>query len=441
MPNTIEQNLQRLVTAKQNIANAITSKGGTVGANDGFEEFPTAIGTIPSDMNNGSFQDDVSFIDYDGTVVASYTKEEFLQLNELPSNPSHSGLTAQGWNWSLSDAKNYMSANTKLIIGQMYTTSDGKTRIYVSMPEGRVSPTLNLYLEANSEVDIDWGDNSTHSTITSTSADYKTETHNYSTYGDYIIQITVVSGSAKIEGSLPVGFFYGGYKSSFSPDRAYLNCVTEVNIGSNMTLGSVAFRYCGALKYVSIPSWVTSIGGYTFDGCSSLYSICFPSGLTSMGVSAFTGCNALSVISFPKGLSLLNELSFDACGSLLCVSIPDGLSTIGNFSFEGCVALSYVCVPEGVTALGESVFRSCASLSSITLPSTLTSIDDSCFKNTAFMEFIKFKSDVPPTVVNSNAFDGWDSSVTTIYCPTEYLQDYKSAQNYPDPSSFNYVGF
>lgn len=49
MPDhTIAENLTRLTTARTNIATAITGKGGTVATGAGFEDFPTAIGTIPT---------------------------------------------------------------------------------------------------------------------------------------------------------------------------------------------------------------------------------------------------------------------------------------------------------------------------------------------------------------------------------------------------------
>ena len=48
MPNTITDNLQRLVDAKTAIANAITAKGGTVTTGDGFEAFPADIVSIPT---------------------------------------------------------------------------------------------------------------------------------------------------------------------------------------------------------------------------------------------------------------------------------------------------------------------------------------------------------------------------------------------------------
>ena len=47
MPNTIADNLHRLKTSRTAIGNAITAKGGTVNAGDGFEEFAADINTIP----------------------------------------------------------------------------------------------------------------------------------------------------------------------------------------------------------------------------------------------------------------------------------------------------------------------------------------------------------------------------------------------------------
>ena len=53
--STLNENLTRLSTAKDNIATAIVNKGGTVGEYDGFEDFSTDISTIPtvSSEDNG----------------------------------------------------------------------------------------------------------------------------------------------------------------------------------------------------------------------------------------------------------------------------------------------------------------------------------------------------------------------------------------------------
>lgn len=114
----------------QGIANAIRSKNGS---SDTYtvSQMAQAITDIPS--GGGSDEKDVFFYDYDGTVLYSYKKSDFLALSSMPANPTHSGLTAQGWNWTLSDAKTYVTTYDKLNIGQMYITDDGDTRIYITL--------------------------------------------------------------------------------------------------------------------------------------------------------------------------------------------------------------------------------------------------------------------------------------------------------------------
>lgn len=66
MPNTIADNLVRLQTARTGIANAITTKGGTVSAGDGFEDFPADIATI---TNQYTAQDEGKVVS-NGALVA-----------------------------------------------------------------------------------------------------------------------------------------------------------------------------------------------------------------------------------------------------------------------------------------------------------------------------------------------------------------------------------
>ena len=103
MPNTIAQNLQRLVTAKDAISSAITAKGGTVNSGDGLEEFPADIATIPSGSPTplSPTRSGATIYDYDGSVIATYTPEEFATLTEYPAHPEHEFLTGDGYNWSL----------------------------------------------------------------------------------------------------------------------------------------------------------------------------------------------------------------------------------------------------------------------------------------------------------------------------------------------------
>ena len=69
--NTIADNLQRLIDAKADIADAITEMGGTVTAGDGYEEFPDDIRTIPTG-GESSFKANVNVTtEPNATVVAT----------------------------------------------------------------------------------------------------------------------------------------------------------------------------------------------------------------------------------------------------------------------------------------------------------------------------------------------------------------------------------
>ena len=56
------------------------------------------IKTYTSGSGSAKVRKDVNFYDYDGTIVESYTTAEFADISALPTNPTHTGLTAQGWN-------------------------------------------------------------------------------------------------------------------------------------------------------------------------------------------------------------------------------------------------------------------------------------------------------------------------------------------------------
>ena len=503
---TIADRLERMINAKEDIDTAVIEKGGIV--TKGLENSADDIMTIPNGGGSSSSHNDVNFYDYDGTIVQSYSADDFANLSELPANPTHEGLTAQGWNWSLANAKTYVASYGKLNIGQMYVTSDGKTRIYISLPEGRTSPILQLYLNDNSFLDIDWGDG-THSMFSAITADYKSERHEYSTSGDYVIAITVVSGGFVLQSSSTSisSILWDENNNTNSPDRAYNNAIKKIEIGDGVTsIGDCAFYYCHSLSSITIPETVTSIGNNAFQNCYSLSSItipetvtsigantfaycyslssitipetvtsindnafynchslssitipdsvtsifnkafayCYslssitiPDGVTSIGNNAFQNCYSLSSITIPDGVTSIGNNAFQFCSSLSSITIPDSVTSIGNSAFNSCYSLSSITIPDGVTTIGNSAFQNCYSLSSITIPDGVTSIGQQAFQNCSYMSYIKFESTTPPTVSNSNAWSGVSTS-TKILVPTGTLNTYKTAKNYPNPSTYTY---
>ena len=229
--HTIAENLARLTAARTAIGNAITAKGGTVITGDGFEEFPADIATIPS---GGGGADAVRFIDYDGSVVDSYTAAEFANLSSMPANPTHEGLTAQGWNWTLADAKAYVAKYGRLDIGQMYITDDSKTRIKIKLEDGRLSPVLGLGI--NGSVDVDWGDGTDHGTMTGSNVSTLVQLqHVYAAAGEYTIALTVTGSVGFLGDSTYRAAILrksGVTSATALESRVYQNAVQELYIGN-----------------------------------------------------------------------------------------------------------------------------------------------------------------------------------------------------------------
>lgn len=137
MPNTHEN----LTSLFEDIADAIRAKTG--GTEDIVADtFPTEIANIPSGGVTKP-ESGVIFIDYDGTLVDAWESTDVADKTALPDNPSHSGLAAQGWNWSLADIKSYINSYPKAIVnvGQMYETASGLTEIDVTITKKRVCPS------------------------------------------------------------------------------------------------------------------------------------------------------------------------------------------------------------------------------------------------------------------------------------------------------------
>ena len=419
MPNSIADNLTRLQTAKTAIGNAITTQGGTVNVGDGLEEFAADIATIPSGGGGASGGSDVIFYDYDGTIVTSYSVTDFANLSAMPANPTHAGLTAQGWNWTLSDAKTYVAAYGKLNIGQMYITSDGKTRLYNVISKDSSTFVLYLSLDEDTELDIDWGDGTEHTTWTYDPNDDSGKSHEYSDGGRYTISITVISGE--------FGFSSPGYE-----DYA----LKKVEIGNNVTtIGEYVFSYYQALSSITIPNSVTSIQSNAFQNCFALSSITIPNSVTTIGSAAFQTCQALSSITIPNSVTSIEDGTFSGCYALSSITIPSSVTSIENGVFDSCQALSSITIPSSVTSIGGEVFRNCQALSSVTIPNGVTTIGNDAFNYCYALSSITFESTTPPEL---DEYLGISTTACIIRVPQGTLSDYTSASNYPDPSQYIY---
>ena len=392
-----------------------------------------AVGTF-SESTEAPLKD-VNFFDYDGTCLYSYTASEFAELSALPDNPSHDGLTAQGWNWALADAKTYVSTYKQLIIGQMYTTSDGKTRFYIRLKKGRTSPVLGIAV--NGSVTVDWGHGSSTETITGSNNTTVIYTpHSYPDRdGDYVISVDVISGKFYANGAANGSYILGRQSATLLQNRIYLDAIYKVEIGSNFMFGSYSFVNCFNLETITIPSGISCGISGTFIGCQKLKFITISTGGYTIS-NLVASCYSLIGMSISKNITTIGG-PFNNCYNLLYVTLPTA-NEIGQNAFRYCYSIQSVRIPETVTSIGKEAFNACYSLASVTVPAAVATIAESAFQNCYGLGEIHFKSSTPPTVANSNA---WTNIPTDckIYVPTGKLSAYTGATNYPDSSTYTYV--
>lgn len=501
--STIAENLAALQQAKADIAEAITTKGGTVGSGDGFSDFATDIGTIPTggspsledktvplDMasgnqvvtatqgydglsrvtvakpatldpsnikdgvniggvvgtyapssatlvtktitQNGTYNassdnadgysqvtvnvsgggatgDDVIFIDYDGTVLHSYSKAAFLALSAMPANPSHTGMVAQGWNWTLAQAQAYVTSYDKLIIGQLYNTASGYTEYDIVLTQD-TGLTVGLYLKgedmmgnliAENET-IDWGDGTT-----SVESGGNYITHTYALAGTYTIKLRYLDSGIWAK-SQPIirNIRWGsrddqniGWEMNFG---TFAGCETLETISfpsRAIWITENAFQNCYSLKAVVLPQG-SNIGSYGFDSCRTLQYFSFGYGLQTIEGNAFICCYSLKyayvagvdvwgeafresgveAATIGKANATLGGAIFYNCQSLRNAKVYEITDTVHVYSlFEGCSSLSEIILPSGLTRIGSKFCKACFSLTKIQLPSSLTSIEYDAF--------------------------------------------------------------
>ena len=372
---------------------------------------------------------DVTFYDYDGTVVTSYSLEEAQSLTALPDGPTHEGLTFQGWNYTLEKVKAFTRS---MNVGATYTTIDGKTRIYITLGEGRTSPLLGCC--PNGTAIVDWGDGTTPDTLTgtSTSTIQYTPTHNYASPGNYVISLTV-NGTCGFLGSSTTNDYCYLLKYSTTKDarnRYYQNTITKIEFGDGVTsIGNNAFQYCYSLTSITIPDSVTSIGSKAFQGCYSLTSLIIPDGVTNIEQYAFSNCYSLTSLIIPNSVTSIGDYILQNCYSLTSLTIPDGVTSIGRYAFQNCFSLTSRTIPDGVTNVKQYAFYCCYSLTSLIIPDSVTSIIDSAFSNCYGMAEYHLKSATPPTLSSSNAFSSIQDDCI-IYVPQGSLNTYKTATNW-----------
>lgn len=429
---SVATELQRIIDAKADLKTAIEAKGVTVSSSALIDTYASLVDSIPSGGGTSVEEKLVNFIDYDGTIVASYTGVEAQALTALPNAPDHSTdtvpLTFDEWNWTLSEIKTYNTSypDGMIVVGANYHTTDGKIHLLyeiTSDTDGNgVQFTPGTHGGSYSGT-VDWGDNSPTESITSAAA----LNHIYQNIGIYhcVIDSTM--------DYMPIG----GFSSS---NRVFTSKLKRAWFPSTITtLSTYNFKDCYSLQSVSIAK-NTSLATACFQDCRALQGIVVPKRtINTISSESFFGCKSLRYISIPFNTDLGSSNAFRDCSALQNLTSNKSTSSqIGTRYFYGCSSLTKIDIPNEITFIADSSFADCWSLQTIIIPSSVTYIGSSAFSNCYSMYSVVLLSTTPPTLSSSNAFS--TSNQKKFYVPYSadhsVLDTYKTASNWSTYASY-----
>lgn len=370
---------------------------------------------------------DITFYDYDGTIVTSWSLSELANKTALPDLPTHDGLTCQGWNWTLAGLK---SKNSQINVGANYITDDGKTRIYIHLEEGRMSPMLGC--APNGTVTVDWGDGTAPDTLTgtSTSAVIFTPSHHYVAPGDYVIELTV-SGTCSFTGISSHSALLAYSETVSNLDIPYLFAIKKIEIGNSVTFGTLSFSSCGSLTEISLP--INSGMGY-FVNCYSLRAYVMAPSARFPQAAPFQNCSALKIFSIAEVSTgdSIGANAFRQCTALSDIKFPNEANLIYGTEFHSCRSLQNVCVrlDEAFPSIGASAFYGCYSLTSFKVLGPLEEIASQAFYQCVGCGCYDFSEcTAVPNLKNSNAFTSIPADCE-IRVPASLVSQWKAATNW-----------
>ena len=190
----------------------------------------------------------------------------------------------------------------------------------------------------------------------------------------------------------------------------------DLTSATNTTLADEAFKGCYALKSLSLPSELQTIGYMALADCKNLQSIHVPSSVTDIDDSAFENCRSVTSITFGDALQSAPQLRSTGSTS------NSQLRRIGNWGFYNCHNLQSLTIPEGVEEIGTAAFYGCTYLEELSLPSSVQSIGDNCFALASKLAKITVNAVTPPTI-EAKTFAEVDRTIPVVV-PVGSLSQY-----------------
>lgn len=157
---------------------------------------------------------------------------------------------------------------------------------------------------------------------------------------------------------------------------AFSGCVSlkSISIPDKITkIESKVFQGCSGLEEIKLSDSISTIGSYAFEsiGCSQ---ISLPHGLTNIEEGAFKK-SKLKYIKIPSNVTTIPCDCFAGCDSLN--SVDFNVSRIESRAFSNCISISKITLPENLQFIGEEAFYGCSSLHEFIIPDNVTEMHPS----------------------------------------------------------------
>lgn len=237
-------------------------------------------------------------------------------------------------------------------------------------------------------------------------------------------------------------------------NRAFYACqqLQAVYMGDNVTtIGPYAFYACSNLRSIHLSESLQVLGGYAFSNCLMLTGINIPASVTYMPAnwSAWPDLSTVMVgggnpFFYTASLESFSGAGATADGAFLLADngerlvscalnhpsnkesliIPQGVKIIGHSSLA-FGAYKSISLPDGLETIQKAAMYACSLLTELTIPASVTSIGSQAFYSNPDFTKIELKSKVPPTLVNSNAFNSTNNC--PIVVPLGYGEVYRNA--------------
>lgn len=369
---------------------------------------------------------DINFYDYDGTLLYSYYADQFLNSASMPPLPSQHELICQGWNWDYETLKTHVRKLNKADVGAIYTTYDGKSRIYFSIAD-RLN--INTVLAIKGTAIIDWGDG-TSDEITGTvegeqptDAELITLTHTYPENGSYTITFDNGNDLLYIATLMSNSVMDGGTTSYARAAHNYH--VTKVNLGNNIYILPAGIAYLYDLEKISFSNTCYT-NEYKVDEYRSLNAFANNKNLKYIGfprsfklVPSVAYCDLLKRISIPDSMERYDAAVFQNCTSLERIVLPitindyftgyffnnctnlveiiynydnPNIDTLPTYFCAGCSNLKTFKIGKYITDIEDRAFNACTALKDITIEGNINSINSATFQDCISLTKVKIKN-------------------------------------------------